>query len=310
MSSERRLLQANLCCSLFLRTLVKIFLIIISLAVAGLVGYSYYLWSKLAPIMNDPRATAQLVSWPPKPFDGPTREINLGYARVRIPATFTAEAWQYSDTLVVILGDNESDQTITFMPPVLESEESASLLSSFQELTGERLTSIFDFQKRALLTQPSTFWQVMTQAPTKTVTAATLLLAKHSLVSPPDAHMYQYENDRVGIIIRVGAKFTSLTVHDKRAGSMQGMMFKTGLIELDPLVTAVASSYQFTADGATEEQMLTNLRATGIRSQGDPPAKSMAANPDQPSDPEKLRLKQIAEEIRKRRDQRQQFAPK
>lgn len=280
---------------------MRIFLIISAIVVTYVVGYSYYAWSKLSPVMNNPSVSLPLVPYELKPYDGPTREINLGFARFKLPAEIVGEPVQLDDTLFVAFDQGTQSYPIFFGPPILDIDQQIqSTLEQYNQLSDETITSLFELKKRALRTMPFPFWSLLTRGVKKTTTEAIMLLLKTTIIHPAERSAMLYENDRVGILILEGAKLTIISIYDKKSQSTHELFLESGLTKVDPVVSALATSYQFTSQATTEEQLLAELRATGTPTQSTENIKNATAG----AAPE--RLQQVADEILRRRALRQQ----
>jgi hypothetical protein len=285
---------------------MKTSLLILAIVITYVLGYSYYLWSKLSPIMDDPRASVQLVPYQLKPFDGQTCEINLGFAHFRIPAELVGDPVELDDTLFVAIKPGGASTDILFGPPVFDSDDQTkSAIGQYNRLSGETISSFFELKKRVLRTQPFSYWAFIFSGIKSSKAEALLLALKLTFVYDAKKFVRFYEDDRIGILIFTGSKRTIISVHDKNRETFQNVFFENGLVPIDPMVACLVTSYTFTSHASSQEEMIATLRASGIRSVSSASLRrSPGTSADQSRTSEAQHLRQIVDEISRRRGER------
>ena len=260
----------------------------------GLAGYIYYWHRKLAPIMAAKEVELVLTPYVLKPFNGPTRNINLGFARLDIPATVPGEAMLADDTSFVVLKNGESPYLILIGPPVSEvNKEMVDLMEEYFRLTGNRADSLFDIKKRILLTQPFAVWDLPVLGKRRAISGAVLLTLKRDLAHAASKIQF-IETPEIGALIFTGTDKTVVSVFDKRRRVEQQIFVMRGAADIDQFLAAVIPSYQFTSDDVGEAKWHEQALAAGLH-----PVKIARAAGAAELDP--ASVAQIQAEVRRRR---------
>jgi len=270
---------------------VKLALIVLAVFVTGILGYGYYLHRKLDAVMSSRSAKVQLEPYALKPRTVPTRLINLGFAQFQLPASISGEPVQVGDNLLVVLGANGG--LVVGAPLSDTDEEMASILNSVSTLADDKIDSLFELKKRALVVRPFTVWSLPVMGKRKAILGATLIAIK-SLFAFDSPVMRVVENSELGAFIAETPNLTAIVIHDKQKRASQEFFISPGAIDIDQVMAALMASYRFTSDETMREKWIEQMRAAGIRQR--PELLTDAERPD-----EMVRLHQVADEVRERR---------
>lgn len=278
---------------------MRIALALAAVAIAALLGIGVYWQQRLAPVM---RATGVdvLPTFPAFPPLGPVRQIDLGFVSFSVPERITGELVQHDGTLFLTLGSTPPRAAITICPIVSEKDpEIKQLLHQYHELSGERVATYWNLRKRLLHTQPFSVWSIPFRGLRRTVADLSLLVLK-GLDSGGAERIWIYEDANVGMTIAPLPDVIIIQVHDKLSSAAQSFLFRTDIDEPLEVAAAIATSYRVKTTDFSPDSLLAQLRSTGV-SQSNTSSETAAALSLLD---EEERLRKIAEEVRARRDRR------
>jgi hypothetical protein len=278
---------------------MRLFLALLLFVALGIGGFIYYLQQKLEPVMTAKGVELNLTPYKLTSFTGSTRQIDLGFARFNIPATISGEPMLMGDTLFIVLEQGALPIQISFFPPISEQEkEVLGLVTGYLQVSGERVDNSFEYKKRALLAQPFSVWAIPALGKRKAISTTLLLLTK-SLLAHAASKLQVFETTEVGLLIVTDHNKTVITLFDKRKQITQDFYITHGSVDIDQFLAAVIPSYKFISDDTVEAKWHEQAKAAGLRSK-------TTTVPNIAPLPDTERLSKIQEEIRRRRNFRQQ----
>ena len=261
----------------------------------SIAGLGYYLHSSLSKVTSQRGAQLRALSYRPLQTSSALREVNLGYASLKVPDTLNGPIEQMDGTLFVCLGRADSLPKLTFCPPISDADPAfRNIVEQFNVMSGESLTTWFAFRKRMLNTEPFNLFQAVMRGRQASIRDATLLTLKSLTFARAHEFVRVFEDDTVGMFSFGDDSTSFLDIYDKEAKVSQAVFIAGTSEQREAVTSSVALSYRIRGMPKSEADFLELMHAAGI------PNVSSTANVAA-TKPEQQRLSTIADEIRRRR---------
>jgi hypothetical protein len=246
-----------------MRPLLIVATVIVLLAV-GWLGWAYYAYRKLAPVLSKPGVglvATKFVAVPVKDI----RRVSLGYGVVSLPESVAGEPVVLNNNMVGISADKPG-YPIFFMAPVREKSAGADLIKPLEQLTGKPVGNWFEVQKIVFSAQPFTFVEMLMMGRQR-IAATTLLLTVKSMGNNDVAAVQIAEADGIGAVILFNSRGALVQIFVQRHGTVQTMFVDKAMIgKLPEIVSAVISDYDLRLEDDSEVAIQKLIEKAGIRS--------------------------------------------
>jgi hypothetical protein len=220
---------------------MRTFSLALCLLLSAVVSYVFYLDHKLAPFMNAPGIHLQANSFTPVSV-AKGRRINLGYASFSIPESIHGDPVNIDSDGIVGIGQHAHYALVFYPPQNSHSADLGPLLQETSALIGKPVKNEFELKMLELAQQPLSIWQLVGMGQRKAAACAALILLKSIDVSNVTS-VRILESDRLGLIIRNRADFTSVSITDLKSGISQGIIITSLVKDPDEVISAIASDY-------------------------------------------------------------------
>jgi hypothetical protein len=280
---------------------MRTFFLVFCVLLVAAAGYVFYLDRKLEPIMNAPGIRLHADSFTPVDV-AKKRRINLGYASFSIPESIRGDPVNIDSDGIVGIGQ-DAHYTLVFYPPQnSHSADLGALLRETSALIGKPVKNEFELKKLELAQQPLSVWQLIGMGQHKAAARAALLLLK--LIDVSNVRSVRIlENDRLGLIIRNRADFTSVLITDLKSGISQGITIISLVKDPDEVISAIASDYEVhltETDIGTVNRLIESVRIKVVSSSEESNQSPGSTSATQEPFDEQHALKEIQAEIIRR----------
>lgn len=260
-------------------------------------GYAWWLHRQFAAIADAPELKLVPSTFQPA-RPRPLREIDLGYARLSVPAHFDGALIRYNDGVAVSFVAGNQQQPLLIWGPVHESAPAMrEARQSIEKAVGAPMADLFEFEQRALSATPPGFLQILASQESRRQLA---LMAYKLMFLSGASEVRIYEQAPIGAIIVRTKDLLLLQLYERNLGIAQSFMLQPrDDHDLDATISAIVTTYRVTADARTDEEFLALVRSAGIPARPTPTPETALAQT------EEERLAAVAAEVRQRRAQRQ-----
>jgi hypothetical protein len=236
----------------------------VCIAAGCVAAYVTYLQHLMKPIYGNWGIRLEPVPFVPTRVTA-TRKINLGYARLSIPASIKGDLVLLTPSGMVGVGP-EPSWSLLFVPPHGEGDL-AGVFRIASALSDRPVRNQFELKKLEMAQKPFSMWQIPIMG-RRHASLSAMMLALKAAEYGNATYLRVFEDGRLGVILSDTNHSTAVFVEDLKSRIQQEIIVGPSVPNLDALVSAIVGDYELNLTAADPASVLRAIAAAGIKAPG------------------------------------------